>query len=147
MAKIILVRFCVKQGRYLEADKHFQKALSDPLYKTRAAGNLNAGVCAMEIPNYGLAKGYFQEVIRLQPVNRVALYQMAKLHYLQQDYAGAQSFIRDFENISEHTAQSLWLAYRAERELGNVRSARSYANLLTNSFPQSNEAAQLARVN
>lgn len=139
--------FLCKQGRYLDADKQFQKALSDPLYKFRGSGNLNAGVCAMEIPDYELAKGYFQEVLKLQSDNRVALYQMAKLHFLQNDYASAQSYIRDFEEVSEHTAESLWLAYRAERELGNVRSARSYANLLTNSFPQSNEAAQLARIN
>ena len=139
--------FLCKQGRYKESDKHFQKALSDPLYKFRAAANLNAGVCAMETPDYDLAKDYFEEVLRLRPSNRVALYQMAKLHYLQNDFAGAQSYIRDFENVSQHTAESLWLAYRAERELGNVRSARSYAELLTNNFPKSNEAAQLARVN
>ena len=139
--------FLCKQGRYMEADEQFQKALADPLYKTRASGNLNAGVCAMEIPDYRLAKGYFEEVLKLVPDNRVALYQMAKLHFLQQDYASAQSYIRDFEQVSQHTAESLWLAYRAERKLGNVRSAKSYAKLLTDSFPQSNEAAQLARIN
>ena len=139
--------FLCKQGRYVEADKQFQKALADPLYKTRASGNLNAGVCAMEIPDYHLAKNYFAEVLKLQPSNRVALYQMAKLHFLQQEYASTQSYIRDFEQVSKHTAESLWLAYRAERELGNVRSARSYAKLLTDSFPKSNEAAQLARIN
>ena len=101
----------------------------------------------MEIPDYRLAKGYFEEVLKLVPDNRVALYQMAKLHFLQQDYASAQSYIRDFEQVSQHTAESLWLAYRAERKLGNVRSAKSYAKLLTDSFPQSNEAAQLARIN
>lgn len=139
--------FLCKQRRYKEADKHFQKALSDPLYKFRAAANLNAGVCAMEIPDYELAKSYFAEVLRLRPTNRVALYQMAKVHFLLDDFAGAQSYIRDFEDVSKHTAESLWLAYRAERELGNVRSARSYAELLTSNFPKSNEAAQLARVN
>lgn len=139
--------FLCKQGRYLDADKHFQKALSDPLYKFRASGNLNAGVCAMEIPDYKLAITYFDEVLRIRPENRVALYQMAKAQYLQNDYAATQSYIRDFEQVSDHTAETLWLAYRAERELGNVRSARSYANLLTSSFPKSNEAAKLARVN
>ena len=139
--------FLCKQGRYMEANEQFQKALSDPLYRFRASGNLNAGVCAMEIPDYKLAKNYFEEVLKLRPENRVALYQMAKLHFLQNDYASAQSYIRDFEEVSEHTAESLWLAYRAERELGNVRSAKSYAKLLTNSFPKSNEAAQLARIN
>ncbi len=139
--------FLCKQRRYIEADQHFQKALSDPLYKFRAAGNLNAGVCIMEIPNYELAKGYFKEVLRLQPDNRVALYQMAKLYFLQNAFLEARGYIQKFEKVSEHTAGSLLLAYRAERGLGNAKDARIYADKLTSSFPSSDEAEQLARMN
>ncbi len=139
--------FLCRSERYQEANKHFEKALSDPLFNARASSNLSAGVCAMEIPDYELAKNYFTEVIRMSPTNRVAKYQMAKVHFLQKDYAAAQSFLRDFEEVSEHTAQSLWLAYRTERELGNVRIAKSYAKLLNEQFPSSLEAEKLARVN
>lgn len=139
--------FLCRSKRYQEADIHFNKALADPLFKNRESTSLNAGVCAMEIPDYQSAQRYFSEVIRLNPRNRVALYQLAKSHFLQNDYGTSQSYLRDFEEVSQHTAQSLWLAYRTERGLGNNRIAQSYAKLLNNQFPGSKEAEQLARLN
>tara|TARA_R110002049_G_scaffold124479_1_gene279966 strand:- start:51814 stop:52548 length:735 start_codon:yes stop_codon:yes gene_type:complete len=139
--------FLCRQKRYKEADKHFAKALSNPLYNAKEGTSLNAGVCAMEIPDYPLAQKYFMEVTRLNPRNRVALYQLAKSHFLNGNFAASQSYIRDFEEVSQHTAQSLLLAYRTERGLGNSRIAQSYAKLLKNQFPDSQEAEQLARLN
>ncbi|MDW3096403.1 MAG: type IV pilus biogenesis/stability protein PilW [Gammaproteobacteria bacterium] len=139
--------FLCRNKRYNEADKHFKKALSNPLYSAREVTSLNAGVCAMEIPDYQSAQIYFSEVIRLNPRNRVALYQLAKSHFLQNDFGTSQSYLRDFEEVSQHTAQSLWLAFRTERGLGNNRIAQSYAKLLNNQFPESKEAEQLARLN
>jgi type IV pilus assembly protein PilF len=139
--------FLCRYGRYKEADVHFNKTLADPLFRKREAASLTAGVCAMEIPDYQAAQKYFSEVIRLNPKNRVALYQLAKSHFLQDDYAAAQSYMRDFEEASEHTSQSLLLAYRTERGLGNNRIAQSYAKLLNKQFPGSKEAEQLAGLN
>ena len=139
--------FLCRNKRYQEADKHFEKALSNPLYSAREVTSLNAGVCAMEIPNYQSAQKYLLEVIRLNPKNRVALYQLAKSHFLQKDFGKSQSYLRDFEQVSQHTAKSLLLAYQTERGLGNTRIAQSYATLLNNQFPGSKEAEQLARLN
>ncbi|MFK7794587.1 MAG: type IV pilus biogenesis/stability protein PilW [Gammaproteobacteria bacterium] len=139
--------FLCRKARYQEADTHFGKTLDNPLFKNREATSLRAGVCAMEIPNYQAAQEYFAETIRLNPRNRVALYQLAKSHFLQDDFAISQSYLRDFEEVSQHTAQSLLLAYRTERGLGNNRIAQSYAKLLNNQFPSSKEAEQLARLN
>jgi len=139
--------FLCRNGRYQEANTHFKIALSDPLFKNREATSLTAGVCAMEIPDYKVAGNYLTETLRLNSKNRVALYQMAKSQFLQNDFAAAQSYLRDFEEVSQHTSQSLWLAYRTERGLGNTRIAQSYAQLLSKQFPTSKEAEQLARVN
>lgn len=139
--------FLCRSGRYLEADKHFTKALSDPLFNRREATSLTAGVCAMEIPDYLAAENHLKETLRINSRNRVALYQLAKLHFKQDNFAISQSYLRDFEEVSDHTAESLWLAYRTERGLGNVRIAQSYAKLLTKQFPGSKEAEQLARMN
>lgn len=139
--------FLCRNGRYQEADIHYNKALSDPLFKNREAISVGAGVCAMAIPDYQSAQKYLSEAIRLNPKNRVALYQLAKSHFLQDDFATAQSYLRDFEEVSKHTAQSLLLAYRTERGLGNNRIAQSYAKLLNDQFPGSKEAEQLERLN
>jgi type IV pilus assembly protein PilF len=139
--------FLCRNKRYQEADKHFEITLSNPLYSAREAASLNAGVCAMEIPDYQSAQKYFTEVIRLNTKNRVALYQLAKSYFLQDDFGQAQSYLRDFEEVSQHTAQSLLLAYRIERGLGNTRIAQSYAKSLNDKFPSSKEAEQMARLN
>ncbi|MEM7304582.1 MAG: type IV pilus biogenesis/stability protein PilW [Pseudomonadota bacterium] len=136
--------FLCRQGKFMESEKYFSQAISDPLYSTKANANLNAGVCLMEVPDYDLAKSYFNETLRLQPNNRVAMYQLAKLNYLQGNHAQAQSYIRDFEDISEHTPISLWMAYQIESDLGNSKIANSYARKLVNEFPDSDEAKQLA---
>lgn len=139
--------FLCRHSRYQDADKHFKKALSDPLYNARVETNLTAGVCLMEIPDYMGAKNYFTEVLRIQPKHRVALYQISKAYFLQNDFAISQSYMRDFEEVSQHTSKSLWLAYRTERGLGNVKIAQSYAKLLTSQFPTSNEAEKLTQMN
>lgn len=139
--------FLCRSGRYKEANHHFTKALSNPLFTKREATSLTAGVCAMEIPDYVAAENHLSETLRLNSRNRVALYQLAKLHFKQKDFAASQSYLRDFEEVSNHTSESLWLAYQTERGLGNVRIAQSYAKLLAKQFPKSKEAEQLARVN
>ena len=136
--------FLCRQGKYMESEKHFAKAIADPLYEDKANANLNAGVCLMEVPDYDLAESYFNESLRLQPENRVALYQLAKLNFMQGDYAQAQSYIRDFEEVSPHTPISLWMAFQIESELGNAKIADSYAKKLVNEFPESDEAKRIA---
>jgi len=139
--------FLCRSGRYKEANDHYKKALSDPLFAKREATSLTAGVCAMEIPDYVAAQDHLMETLRLNKRNRVALYQMSKLNFKQKDYAAAQSYLRDFEEVSKHTPESLWLAFQTERGLGNARIAQSYAKQLAKHFPKSKEAQQLARVN
>ena len=135
--------FLCRQEKYLDSEKHFAKAIADPLYEAKANANLNAGVCLMEVPDYDLAESYFNETLRLQPNNRVAIYQLAKLNYLKGNHAKAQSYIRDFEEISPHTPISLWMAYQIENELGNSKIASSYAKKLVNEFPESEEAKRI----
>ncbi len=139
--------FLCRNQRYEEANVHFTKALADPLFANREATSLTAGVCAMEIPNYPAAENHLAEVLRVNQRNRVALYQLAKLHFKQKNYAVSQSYLRDFEEVSNHTPESLWLAYQTERGLGNTRIAQSYAKLLSKQFPGSKEAQLLARMN
>ncbi|MFO1269403.1 MAG: hypothetical protein U1F67_23205 [Rubrivivax sp.] len=43
------------------------------------------------------------------------------------------------------TAQSLWLAARIERRLGNMEGVQDFGRLLRERFPQSPEALQYER--
>lgn len=138
--------FLCRQSRYKDASEHFKQALNNPIYTGREMGNLLAGVCAMEIPDYELAKKYFKRVLTLKRNNYIALYQMAKLYFLQKNYAMAQNFMRDFEEVSKHTEKSLWIAYQIERKLGNIKISQSYARELQTNFRDSAETKKLSRV-
>ena len=138
--------FLCKHKRYQEADKYFKAAIADPLYRNRASSSLNAGVCAMQIPDYDSAQDYFEEVLRLQPGQRVALYQIAKLHFEKDELIKARGYMLNFEKNSKHTSESLWLAYRIEDGLGNRPEADAYASQLASNFPNSNEARELTQV-
>ena len=138
--------FLCKQKRYQEADEFFKQALDDPLYPFKSSANINAGVCAMAIPAYPLAEGYFQSVLDLDPGNRVALYQMGKLHFETDSLIEARGYLKGFERVSQHTSESLWLAYRIEKGLGNSLEANTYARRLEQTFPTSREANQLAKI-
>lgn len=135
--------FLCNRGRLDEADDHFQKALSDPLYQYPESANLNAGLCAMRKPDYEKASQYFNEALRLNTRNRVAIYQLAKISYETRAYGEAAHYIKDFEKVSRHNSQTLWLAFEIHRNLGDSVEARNYVDQLLASFPDSEEARRL----
>jgi type IV pilus assembly protein PilF len=63
--------FLCRQNRYSEALKIFEQAAADPHYLEPAVAYANAGLCALKIPNEGLAKHYFQEARAKDPKVRV----------------------------------------------------------------------------
>jgi type IV pilus assembly protein PilF len=136
--------FLCNRDRLEEADKHFKKALSDPLYQYPEAANLNAGLCAMKVPDYDKAQSYFLEALRLNTRNRVALYQLSKIHFEQRKYGEAAEYMEKFEKNSKHNSQTLWLAFQVHNNLGDRTQARAYADQLRAGFPESEEAKKLA---
>ena len=136
--------FLCRHERYEEAHHNFKRALRDPLYPTRANAFLTAGICVMEIPDYGSAQEYFTATLKIKKNQRVALYQLAKLYWHTKEYTLAKEQIAMFELVSEHTADSLWLAFQIEYQMGNVKKAQFYAGQLKTSFPESQEVKKLA---
>ena len=51
--------------------------------------------------------------------------------------------MKDFEKVSQHSAQTLWLAFQIHRNLGDQTQARNYVDQLLASFPDSEEARKL----
>jgi len=138
--------FLCRHQRYKQAHKYFKLVLEDPLYPTRANAFLMAGVCVMEIPNYGAAQEYFQKSLELKNGQRVALYQLAKLHFKVENFLQAQKILSEFEVHSQHTGESLLLAYRIESALGNSEQALYYSQQLIRQYPDSIQAATLADI-
>ena len=97
----------------------------------------------MEIPDYSASQHYFEETLKLQNNQRVALYQLAKLNFKTKKYVQAKHHIAGFESVSEHTQSSLLLAYQIEHALGDTVAAQRYADMLKHDYPDSQEVQLL----
>ncbi len=135
--------FLCDRGKLDAGVRHFDAAAGDALYPYTAEVNLNAGVCLMKKPAPAAAEKYFREALRINPKLPSALYQMARLSVDSGQRLSARGFIERYFQSAEDTPESLLLAVRIERALGNKNAEASYALRLRSKFPTSPEAGQL----
>lgn len=135
--------FLCERGRYDDAERAFSRALADPLYKTPAEANVNAGVCQMRKPSPAVAEKYFRAALEINPKQPRALLEMAKLAYNTGRTVSARAFMQRYFEVGEDTPEVLLLATKIENTLGNRDAEASYAIRLRGKFPDSAEAAQL----
>jgi type IV pilus assembly protein PilF len=82
---------------------------------------------------------YLQRALRIDPNYRPALLNLAQVKYRLGNFDEARSLIGRYNKLVEPTAQSLWLALRIERKLGDYTAATTYANQLRRQFAGSKE--------
>jgi len=103
----------------------------------------NAGLCEKRIPDLVKAEEFFLLALEKDPAFAPALLQMGLIRYAQGKYMSARGYLQRFEAVAEHNPESLWLAIRTEYELGDHQAWGNYAVLLSNNFPDSDEARTL----
>jgi type IV pilus assembly protein PilF len=136
-------RFLCQRGRYQEAQKAFADAAANPLYETPDIPIANGGACYLATGQPEEAEKFFRRALEINPELPLALLQMAKLNFDQKKYLPARGDLQRYVAAAPHTAESLWLGIRIERELGDRNAVSSFALLLRNQFPDSNEAREL----
>jgi len=136
--------FLCEQEDYIAAEKSFLMAVSTaPVYKPRHEFYENLAQCMMRKPDYVAAEKYFRIVLEADPGMPVTLYQMARLTFDSGKYFRARAFFQRFSEVSEQTAESLWLGIQIERKLGDEKVAREYARQLKTNFPLADETVTL----
>ena len=135
--------FLCEQGRFEEAQEQFMKAAGNPLYPEPESAYTRAGKCVLRIPDTKSAETYFRKALRLNPKYRSALFQMSKLMFKAGHYLKARGYVQRLEQVSQHTAESLWISYQTERRLGDLGKANVYARRMKHKFPQSRETTLL----
>lgn len=136
-------QFLCQEARYDEAEETFLKAAWNPLYSTPEIAFSNAGTCAMAQSRLDAAETHFRNALKKNPRVAVALIQMSQISYETASYLSARAYLQRYLEISPHTAKSLWLGIRVERELGDKNVLSSYTLLLKNKFPDSEEVELL----
>lgn len=135
--------FLCQQNRIEEANTVFLQASENPFNSKPEIAITNAGTCAYNNGQYEEAKNYFRKALEKNPKVSPALIQLAELSYEQNDFVDARQYLQRYEDISNHTAKSLWLGIRIANELDDKDKLSSYALLLRNKFPESKEAELL----
>lgn len=138
-------QFLCMQGRYEEAEKEFLRAADDPFYQTPALALTNVGLCALRIPDEGMAEQYFRKALERDPRYPPALLQMASLNYSRGNYLGARGYLERYQESGRQTPESLWLGIRTEYALDDHQAWGNYAVMLKNNFPDSQQAAELQK--
>lgn len=131
--------FLCRRGKYKEADKYFVKAIETRRYKTPEQALENAGACAILIPDLEKAEIYLRRALSINDKLPLALSQMADLMFRKENYMSARAYLQRYEEVSQHTAESLWLGIRTERKLGDKEAEAHYAKLLQSQYPDSLE--------
>lgn len=136
--------FLCQQKRYPEADAQFSNALAQSQYRDTVRTLLAQGVCQARSGRWQHAERTLSRSYELDPANPATAYNLSDVLLQRGELERARFYIGRVNAVSDFTtAQSLWLAMRIERRLGNVARMQDLARTLRERFPQSNEVLLL----
>jgi type IV pilus assembly protein PilF len=138
--------FLCQQRRYPEADQQFAAALKLSQYRDAVRSLLAQGVCQARAGHWPQAEQALSRSYELDPANPVTAYNLSDVLMQRGDLDRARFYVGRINAVPELiTAQSLWLAVRIERGLGNQQAVQEQGRRLIDRFPQSEEASRFQR--
>ena len=138
-------QFMCRDGRLKEADKMFMAAVRDPLYRHPETVYTNAGICAQMRPDPELADTYFRKALQANPKYPPALREMVKGSFAEEKYLATRAYLTRLQDVTTLTPEYLWIGVRAEEALGDKNAVSSYALVLKNQYPDSDETQALIK--
>ena len=135
--------FLCQIGREKESIAYFQRAIKNPLYQTPETAFLNAGTCYIKLGDLASAEEYIGKNLRFNRENPQALYQLAVISYKQGNYDAAKKRLQDVVQLSDPSAETLWLFIKVSRRLGESEPESSFTSQLRRKFPDSPQYNEL----
>ncbi|MDO8418644.1 MAG: type IV pilus biogenesis/stability protein PilW [Rubrivivax sp.] len=138
--------FLCQQRQFAEAEAQFEAALLQPQYREVVRTLLAQGVCQARDGRWAQAERTLSRSYELDPSNPVTAYNLSEVLLQRGELERARFYVRRINARPElSTAQSLWLAARIERRLGNLDGVQDYGRQLRDRFPQAPETLQFER--
>lgn len=131
--------FLCRNGRELESEKYFMKALDNPLYSTPEYAYTNAAVCLLKVRQTEPAREYLRKALTERSDFGPALLAMGGLYFDEMDYANAQIYLDRFHRAAQPTPRSLWLAIRTSLSVDPDTDVSELVQRLGTDFPDSRE--------
>jgi len=135
-----------QRNRFTEAQAQFSAALAIPQYRDVARTQLARGVCYGRSGQWPEAEAALMRAYELDPANPSTGLNLAEVLYQRGEFERARFYIGRVNDVPANVnAQTLWLALRIERRLGQESSVRVLGERLRQGFPHSPEAALYER--
>jgi len=132
--------FLCQQRRWPDAEAQFTAALALPQYRDRMRTLLAQGVCQARAGRWAEAERTLSRSYELDPSNPVTAYNLSEVLMRRGELERARFYIARINSQPElSSAQSLWLAVRIERRLGNLQGVQDFGRKLQERYPESNE--------
>jgi type IV pilus assembly protein PilF len=133
-----------QQSRFEDADAQFKAALALPQYRDQSRTLLAQGVCLARAGRWQEAERVITRAYEIEPTNPTIAFNLSDVLYRRAEYERARFYIRRVNAAREQSnAQSLWLAARIERRMGNLAGVQDLGRQMRERFPQSPETLQL----
>ncbi|MBC7716912.1 MAG: type IV pilus biogenesis/stability protein PilW [Pseudorhodobacter sp.] len=138
--------YLCQQKRYAEANGLFEQALAVPQYRDSLRTQLAQGVCLARAGQWAQSEQVLQRAYELDPSNPSTTMNLAEVLYRRGEAERARFYIRRVNGVAEVVnAQTLWLAARIEKKLGNSQGVSEAGEQLRARFPESREAQAYER--
>jgi type IV pilus assembly protein PilF len=138
--------FLCQAGRLAESDVLFRQALAQPQYRDTVRTLMAQGICLARAQRWPEAEAALSRAYELDPGNPVSGFHLSDFLFRKGEYERARFYIRRVNQRGEFASpQSLWLAVRVERRLGDVAAMRLWGQQLKERFPQSSETLMYER--
>lgn len=138
--------FLCQERRFAESETQFEKALAQPQYRDGVRTLLARGVCQARAGRWGEAERTLSRSYELDPSNPVTAFSLSEVLLRRGDLERARFYVRRINAVPDQvSSQSLWLAARIDRRLGNFDALQDHGRQLRDRFPQSPELVLFER--
>jgi len=137
--------FLCQTGREPASVKYFLQAIRNPLYAVPWRSYSAAGVCTMKMNQLKDAEAFFERALKLEPDEPASLVGLGQIRYRQGNIGEARKLVTRYNKVVTPTSESLWLAVRVERRMGERLQEQAFANQLRRRYPDSREFQALQR--
>jgi type IV pilus assembly protein PilF len=140
--------YLCQHGKEAQGIALFESALKNPAYQSPVKALLNAGSCSLQMKKLDAAERYLLDALRYEPDHPGTNANLARVYYERRDYQRAGFFINRVKasaKLDELSAETLWLAVRIDRRLGDKTSEATMGTLLRRHHPGSQEYAAFHR--
>ena len=127
-------------GLFTESTAYYQKAISLKPYSLEAKFGFSYPASALG--NWDQVEAQYEEILKIDPQNTLALYRMGSIYYGREDFAKAEKYLEKIINLWPFDYDSMILYAWTTLKLGKFREAQILFNKVLLIEPDDSSATE-----